>query len=537
VYKRQSEDSAASYVKKKTTWTQIKAFLKTYLDTLYTKYPDTGEQAFLDADHTKLDGIETGATKYPDTGEQAFLDADHTKLDGIAANATKYPDTGEQAFLDADHTKLDGIEAAADVTDAVNVASVIHAVASKATPVDADEIAVIDTEAANVLKKSTWTNIKAFLKTYFDTLYDAIGAAAAVISDTAYNESSWNGVTTIAPSKNAVRDQRELDAISMLRKNVIINGNFDIWQRGTSFSNPATTNYLADRWSTTFDGTGGTTTVSRQTFTLGQSDIPNEPSYFLRYNQSVTKSGGNWHTLIQKIEDVRTLAGKTVSVRFYMRANTNGETLPAIKLRQHFGTGGSPSNVVEYTLGTSVSLTADTWTELEYTTTLDSLNGKTLGTNNDHALQLLIYLPLNEIFNIDIAQVQIEEGSVATRFEQRSIGEELTLCQRYYEKSYDLNTGAGGATGYGPLSWHAKNAVEQYVPFQFKISKRERGTIKLYSTDTGVVDKVRDATGSADLTVADVSGIGFNGVRSITLSAGPTVWNNLRCHWTIDAEL
>ncbi len=39
---------------------------------------------------TKLDGIETGATKYPDTGEQAFLDADHTKLDGIATGANLY---------------------------------------------------------------------------------------------------------------------------------------------------------------------------------------------------------------------------------------------------------------------------------------------------------------------------------------------------------------------------------------------------------------------------------------------------------------
>lgn len=37
---------------------------------------------------TKLDGIATGATKYPDTGEQAFLDADHTKLDAIESGAT-----------------------------------------------------------------------------------------------------------------------------------------------------------------------------------------------------------------------------------------------------------------------------------------------------------------------------------------------------------------------------------------------------------------------------------------------------------------
>ena len=49
--------------------------------------------------------------------------ADFTKLDGIETGATKYPDTGEQAFLDGDHTKLNGIETGADVTDTANVTS------------------------------------------------------------------------------------------------------------------------------------------------------------------------------------------------------------------------------------------------------------------------------------------------------------------------------------------------------------------------------------------------------------------------------
>lgn len=47
--------------------------------------------------------------------------ADKSKLDGIEAAATKYPDTGQQAFLDADHTKLDGIEAGADATPDANL--------------------------------------------------------------------------------------------------------------------------------------------------------------------------------------------------------------------------------------------------------------------------------------------------------------------------------------------------------------------------------------------------------------------------------
>lgn len=75
-------------------------------------------------------------------------------------------------------TKLDGIENAADVTDAANVGSSIHGAAEKTTPVDADTVPLIDSAASNVIKKLTWANIKATLKTYFDTLYKAAGAEA-----------------------------------------------------------------------------------------------------------------------------------------------------------------------------------------------------------------------------------------------------------------------------------------------------------------------------------------------------------------------
>jgi hypothetical protein len=60
---------------------------------------------------------------------------------------------------------------AAGTTD---IAAEIHAATSKTTPVDADEIGLVDSAASNVLKKLTWANLKATLKTYFDTLYVAL---------------------------------------------------------------------------------------------------------------------------------------------------------------------------------------------------------------------------------------------------------------------------------------------------------------------------------------------------------------------------
>lgn len=60
------------------------------------------------------------------------------------------------------------------VSNPVDVAT--HAAASKATPVDADEIPLVDSAASFGLKKLTWANLKATAKTYFDTLYAKVGA-------------------------------------------------------------------------------------------------------------------------------------------------------------------------------------------------------------------------------------------------------------------------------------------------------------------------------------------------------------------------
>lgn len=83
--------------------------------------------------------------------------------------------TGSQ--LNSLKTKVDGVEEDADVTDAGNVGSSIHGATAKTTPVDADELPLIDSAASNALKKLTWANLKATAKTYFDTLYVAIGGA------------------------------------------------------------------------------------------------------------------------------------------------------------------------------------------------------------------------------------------------------------------------------------------------------------------------------------------------------------------------
>lgn len=217
-------------------------------------------------------------------------------------------------------------------------------------------------------------------------------------------------------------------------KNAIINGNFDIWQRGTSGTLAASSSFQyasADRWGWTTDGSAyGTRTISQQSFTLGQTEVPNNPKYFCRFNQSVAPTGATFSVFGQRIESVSTFAGQQVTVSFWAKASSS-TTLTQYQLEQRFGSGGSPSAGV-ITVCASTVVIGTTWTKYTATVTLPSVSGKTLGTNGDDNLSL-IFVPStpNGTFTIDIAQVQLERGPVATTFERRPIGTELGLCQRY----------------------------------------------------------------------------------------------------------
>jgi hypothetical protein len=212
-------------------------------------------------------------------------------------------------------------------------------------------------------------------------------------------------------------------------KNRIINGDFGVWQRGSSFNVTSSGTYLADRFAANFNGSGATRTVSRQAFTPGAAPVAGyEGEFFLRYAQSVAGTGSTLNVLSQRIEDVRTFAGQTVTVSFWAKAAAS-TTVPSIQYYQNMGSGGSGDASGNF--ATNVALTTS-WQRFSYSLTLPSLSGKTLGTSSFLAVDF--YLPLNATFTIDVWGVQLEAGSTATAFETASgsIQGELALCQRYY---------------------------------------------------------------------------------------------------------
>ena len=228
-------------------------------------------------------------------------------------------------------------------------------------------------------------------------------------------------------------------------RNLIINGQFLIWQRATDSGSNTTDGYLScDRWY--HASSGATKQVARQTFALGQTDVPDNPKYYLRY--AVT-TGNNNVALRQRIEDVTRCQGE-MTFSFWVKGSNPGGGHFDLIFRQNFGTGGgSVSNVVDSSIANYT--VSNTWTKKTFTFTPASISGKTLG-STDHTSYYEIELfrqPAGDTstaaFTVDFANVQLERGSVATPFEHRSYGEEIMRCYRYYYAHKGMLWGATSA--------------------------------------------------------------------------------------------
>ena len=216
---------------------------------------------------------------------------------------------------------------------------------------------------------------------------------------------------------------------ALSNRNLIINGAMRVAQRGTSFNSNNAIDYTVDRWGTFANGQ---ITTTQETFTAGQTAVPNEPTHYVRWNVTSYSSGDNF---FQKIEDVRTLAGQSATLSFYAKSDTDITTRP--RFIQDFGSGGS-SDVVTTTDTASITTS---WQKFVITTAIPSISGKTIGTSSYLEIELL---RVTDTFTgqIDLAQVQLEVGEQATPFEHRSFGDELFSCQRYYQRTQSF-MGAG----------------------------------------------------------------------------------------------
>jgi len=350
-----------------------------------------------------------------------------------------------------------------------------------------------------------------------------------------------------------------------MSRQAIMNGNFDIWQRGTSVSiTDSVQIFQADRWDDFVSKDGGTLptlTRSRQLLTSG--DIPNS-FYFTRLttNGAGTSLGvSSYHYYQNKIEHgTRNLCGanKTITVSFYAKSDiANKRICPTIY--QTYGTGGSPSTA-EQIKGTPITLTSS-WVKYTATFTTNTLVGKTFGTSNNDSLNLWIFdmwgtttgntfvqtSVTAETFigsgNIDIAQVQLCAGDVALPFQPKSFNQELLDCQRYYEPSWDYGETPTTISKYVFMNcgkaYNSGNIATN--PFYYKVKKRTTSpTVTVYD-GARTVNKISWADNGG----STVNGTAEPAGKAVTDSfwqyssggAGATSTGVLSCAYEVSNEL
>ena len=321
-------------------------------------------------------------------------------------------------------------------------------------------------------------------------------------------------------------------------RNAITNGNFDIWQRGTSFTASGIT---ADRWRS--GGIGSTFTTTRQPFTVGQTAVPGEPPYFCRTVVSSVAGSGNYLALVQAIEGVRTFAGQQVTLSFWAKVDATKNI--AVEFGQFFGSGGSPSSTV-FSIGVTKVSIGTSWQKVTVTATMPSISGKTIGTDNNDVLSVVIWFDAGSDFNsrtnslgqqsgtFEIAQVQLERGPVATPFEQRPQQVELALCQRYYQTTYN-DVAAGTVSASGQLIRYLDGGCN-YASHsgQFPVRMRATPTMVVYNPATGTSAQVRSDAINVGAVVTPYGATAFHiNVTNIALGVNA----GLAAHYTANAEL
>lgn len=352
-------------------------------------------------------------------------------------------------------------------------------------------------------KPANETEFRASMMTLFDQM------AAAVNSGAAFSQ--------IAAGTN---------------RQALINGGFGIAQRGTTLSQK---DYVLDRWRWLNDGSGATFQQTQGVFIPGDNRVPGNPKHFYIAIQGGSPSGQTFNALVQRIEDAATFAGGKATFSVYIETVTPGKPI-TFKMTQNFGTGGSPSPSVVVS-GTQFSA-AGTFTNYNATFDLPSVTGKTFGTNKDDYLEIAIFMPNNDTFQINLANAQLNQGDTALPFQARSIGEELALCQRYYEKSYNQTNKPGDIVNNGAASFLADSTADSlaFGATPFKTTKRTTPSVRIWGVgghEGLVYDGDDDRVVSSGSVVDWVSDTNF---RSEFRVSG-AITSKRMFHWTAEAEL
>ena len=295
---------------------------------------------------------------------------------------------------------------------------------------------------------------------------------------------------TSLPAANLTGTLPAIDGSSLTgisaQKNLIINGDFDIWQRGTSFAAIGSGDLSADRWKWRIATGDSVHTVSRSTDvpTVAESGHLSSYSFLVDCTTVDASVAANALTKIRYYVEgynFRSLAQQPMTLSFWHKHTKTGTYCVGFK-----NTGADQTYASEYTqsvtdtwekavINIAASPSAGTW---DYTNgrglelgfvivagTDSHITADAWSATNDECTSNQVNATDSTSNNMMFSQVQLEPGSTATDFEIRDHATELAMCQRYFERlnsadisdvNYGLLACAGTTQAFGAVFWQAE---------------------------------------------------------------------------------
>ena len=294
--------------------------------------------------------------------------------------------------------------------------------------------------------------------------------------------------------------------------NILDNGGFEVWQRGTSFTNPTNGTYTVDRWQVYKPA------VTPATANIVQVSSPVDSGQYAT-DINITATGTSaYQYIFQPIENYQAYQGKTLTVSVRVNTTLSNVVVSVQDSGGQFNSAAHPGDGAYHTL--TVTRTVN-----NSTTFLDVLVGCTNITGTGH-----IY--------IDSAMLVVGSNPVAFQPVHPAI--DLMRCQRYYETH-------GDTSGIGVI-WR-NTTLNQYVshPMSFLVSKRisptltfTKGVFTLCVTPTSVFGN----NGVNDASNWGVQAVTTPGTNEwsiyIVRNADQSTWNALQWDlsaWTASADI
>ena len=349
-------------------------------------------------------------------------------------------------------------------------------------------------------------------------LNDIFGFQQALLSQAGIT-ASGNSETALVSQYLAAMYQFMAEA-----KNFAINGTGVIQQRGDYTLVKDVYDFGPDR----FAGMATGTAVSAGTLTQIEAANIGVTGFAHKFDQvTITGAGIIYHRTRLESKDAKNFKNQKAALSCKVYHDVGSAIDYTLFVRKANAEDDfSAVTVISNDGGTSVDSATATELKFEDITMGDCSNGI--------EIELKIECGAITLKDFEQTEYQLKVGEAATPFKPESTDSVMAQCQRYYEKSYDLDVDPGtAAVDNGEVREDDTRNNAGFLPgVRFAVAKRTTPTVIIYSPDTGTVGKVAN---SADKDGVALD-IGENGVVRVSI-AGGSAGANARYHWAARAEL